>query len=175
MLDEEQKAIEAILGDSVFGFDDETMESHVGALLVAKRRSLAVAESFTGGLIASRIVAVPGASRWFRGSVVAYAKEAKRDVLGLEDGPVVSSKAAAEMARGAIALFGADVAVATTGVAGPDPQEGHPPGTAFVGIAFAGGGADAEPLELFGTRKRIRELGAISVLDRLRRRLVNDA
>ncbi|MGA8295910.1 MAG: competence/damage-inducible protein A [Acidimicrobiales bacterium] len=175
VLDEEQKAIEAILGDSVFGFDDETMESRVGALLVAKRRSLAVAESFTGGLIASRIVAVPGASRWFRGSVVAYAKEAKRDVLGLEDGPVVSSKAAAEMARGAIALFGADVAVATTGVAGPDPQEGHPPGTAFVGIAFAGGGADAEPLELFGTRKRIRELGAISALDRLRRRLVNDA
>lgn len=170
-LDREEKAITEILGRAVFGIDEETMESRIGTLLLASGASLALAESFTGGLIASRIVAVPGASRWFRGGVVAYASEAKRELLRVREDSVVSEKAAAEMAKGAIALFGADVAVATTGVAGPDSEEGHPPGTAFVGIAFANGEVDAAGLDLFGTRKRIRELGAISALDRLRRRL----
>jgi nicotinamide-nucleotide amidase len=171
LLDEEEKAVTAILGDAVFGIDDETIESRVGSLLLASGRSLALAESFTGGLIASRIVAVPGASRWFRGGIVAYAPDTKRELLDVGEESVVSARAAAEMAKGALALFGAEVAVATTGVAGPDPLEGHPPGTAFVGLAFAGADADAVPLELFGTRRRIRELGAISALDRLRRRL----
>jgi nicotinamide-nucleotide amidase len=171
LLDEQEKAITAILGDAVFGIDDETIEARIGSLLLGSGRSLALAESFTGGLIASRIVAVPGASGWFRGGVVAYASDAKRDILQVVEESVVSARAAAEMAEGALTLFGADVAVATTGVAGPDPQAGHPPGTAFVGIAFVGAGSDAERLELFGTRKRIRELGAISALDRLRRRL----
>ncbi len=171
LLDEEEEAITAILGDAVFGIDDETIEARIGSLLLASSRSLALAESFTGGLIASRIVAVPGASRWFRGGVVAYGRETKREVLRIPAGPVVSAQAAADMAKGALELFGADVALATTGVAGPDPQESHPPGTAFVGIAFVGRSPDGEPLDLFGTRKRIRELGAISALDRLRRRL----
>ncbi|MGB9113388.1 MAG: nicotinamide-nucleotide amidohydrolase family protein, partial [Acidimicrobiales bacterium] len=171
LLDREEEAITAIVGDAVFGIDDETIEARVGSLLLASGRQLALAESFTGGLIASRIVAVPGASRWFRGAVVAYASDTKRKILGIASESVVNEQAAAQMAEGALALFEADVAVATTGVAGPDSQEGHPPGTAFVGIAFSTGGSIAEPLELFGTRKRIRELGAISALDKLRRRM----
>jgi nicotinamide-nucleotide amidase len=171
LLDGEEKAITAILGDAVFGIDDETMESRVGSLLLSSGRHLALAESFTGGLIASRIVAVPGASRWFRGGVVAYASDTKQKILGIASEAVVSAQAAAQMAEGALELFEAEVAVATTGVAGPDPEEGHPPGTAFVGIAFSAGDSTAEPLELFGTRRRIREIGAISALDRLRRLL----
>jgi nicotinamide-nucleotide amidase len=171
LLDEEEKAVTAILGKDVFGIDEETMESRIGSLLLSSGRTLALAESFTGGLIAARIVAVPGASRWFRGGVVSYASEVKRALLKVAEDSVVSATAVGEMAQGALELFGADVAVATTGVAGPDPDEGQPPGTAFVGIAFADSGFDAAPLELFGTRNRIRELGAISALDRLRRRI----
>jgi nicotinamide-nucleotide amidase len=172
LLDAEEDAIVAILGKAVFGTDAETMESRIGALLLEKNQTLSLVESFTGGLIAARIVSVPGASRWFRGSLVAYESETKHLVLKIPEGPVVSARAAADMAQGTLVLFATDVAIATTGVAGPDPLEGHPPGTAFVGIAFRNAPApEAFELKLFGTRQRIRELGAISALDRLRRML----
>ncbi|MGH9020486.1 MAG: competence/damage-inducible protein A [Acidimicrobiales bacterium] len=162
------------LGDIVFGVDDETMEVAVSRRLVERSLTLAVAESLTGGLIASRLVNVPGASGWFKGGVVSYASEVKRDLLGVPDGPVVSAPAAEAMALGVSTLLGADVGVSVTGVAGPDEQDGQPPGTVFVGVAVSG---DVEhvALRLPGDRPRVRAYAAISALDALRRRLDRDA
>jgi nicotinamide-nucleotide amidase len=171
-LDRVEEALRRLLGDVVFGLDDETMEHAIGKLLLERHLSFATAESVTGGLIASRVVAVPGASAWFRGSLVSYASELKYGLLGVAEGPVVSLEAAAQMAEGARSLLGADVVLSTTGVAGPDPQDGVEPGRVFVGIALPGAPADAIELSILGGRNRMREMATISALDQLRRRLL---
>jgi nicotinamide-nucleotide amidase len=132
--------------------------------------TLATAESLTGGLIASRLTAVPGASDVFRGSVVSYASEVKVDVLGVPPGPVISEEAACAMALGACRVLGADVSVAVTGVAGPSPQEGQPVGTVWMATCV-GGEAAAIPMRLPGDRERVRQFSTISVLNLLRQRL----
>jgi len=172
VLDAEEAELRAILGDLVFGVDDDTMESAVGVLLAARGLTLGLAESVTGGLMASRITDVAGASGFFRGSIVSYASEVKFDVLEVPQGPVVSADAARAMAVGAQRVLGADVGLAITGVAGPAEQDGQPVGTIYVGIAM-GDDVDAVELRLPGDRKRIREFGAISALNLLRQRLVS--
>ena len=176
-LDTEEAAVRSIigdrLGDIVFGVDDETMEQAVAAALGARGLSLAVAESLTGGLIASRLVDVVGASKWFRGGVVAYDSAVKYSVLGLEKGPVVSEDAAAAMAEGVRRVLGSDVGLGVTGVAGPTPQEGHPPGTVCVGLALPGRSPVTRELQLPGDRVRVRQFSAITALDLLRRELVS--
>ncbi|MFK4070951.1 CinA family protein [Streptomyces sp. NPDC029674] len=109
-------------------------------LLAARGETLAVAESLTGGLVAAEITAVPGASRVFRGSVTAYATELKRDVLGvdgtlLDERGAVDPEVARQMADGVRKVLGADWGLATTGVAGPDPQDGQPVGTVYVAVS----------------------------------------
>lgn len=163
--------LESILGDAVFSTDDEPMEVVVLDLLRQRGLTLATAESVTGGLIASRLTSVPGASEVFRGSVVSYASEVKFDVLGVPRGPVVSDEAAIAMAEGACRVLGADVAVSVTGVAGPDQQEGVPVGTVFMGTCVEGE-SDSFMVRLPGDRERVRQFAAISVLDLLRRRLL---
>src|SRR5690606_22725485 len=160
----------AILGDVVFSGNDEPMEAVVGAMLVERGETLAVAESLTGGLLASRLVAVAGASEWFRGGVVAYDSEVKYEVLGVREGPVVCEEAAMQMADGARRVLGADVGIATTGVAGPVEQEDQPVGTVWLGLAV-GDDVSAFELRLPGDRDRIRQMSVITVLDALRRRL----
>ena len=167
----EEREVRAVLGDLVFGVDDETMEHAVGSLLLAHGWTLGLAESVTGGLVASRIVAVPGASGWFRGGIVSYATEVKRDVLGVGDGPVVSEQAAAEMAAGARRVLGADVGVGITGVAGPTSQDDRPVGTVFVASDIRGD-VDVRRLQLPGDRDLIRQFATISALDALRHRLL---
>jgi nicotinamide-nucleotide amidase len=174
-LDTEEAAVRAIigerLGDIVFGVDDQTMEEAVAVLLVAHGLALAVAESLTGGLIASRLVDVVGASEWFRGGVVAYDSAVKYSVLGVADGPVVSEAAAAAMAEGVRRVLGSDVGLGVTGVAGPTPQEGRPPGTVCVGLALPGRPPVTRALRLPGDRARVRQYSAITALDLLRREL----
>ena len=171
LIEAEDKIVRDIIGDIVFGVDAETMEHAVGTLLEARGLTLAVAESLTGGLIASRLVEVPGASAWFRGGVVSYASDVKFSVLDVPEGPVVSPDAAAAMATGVRALLGADVGVGVTGVAGPDTLEGQPPGTVWLGAVVG----DAEPVtirvHLPGDRQRVRQFSCITVLDMLRRLL----
>jgi nicotinamide-nucleotide amidase len=167
----EEVAIRQLLGTAVFGADDENMEAAVGSLLVKRDLTLAVAESLTGGLVGSRLTAVPGASDWFRGALVVYASEAKRSLLGVADGPVVSESAATEMASGAAATLGADVGLSLTGVAGPTAQDGPPVGTVWIGLAGLGS-PEARPLHMAGDREQIRQISAISALDLLRRRLL---
>jgi len=172
LLDAEEAELRAILGDIVFGVDDQSMEYAVGTLLGGRRLTLGLAESVTGGLVASRLVNVPGASEWFRGSVVAYSSEVKFDVLDVPEGPVVTEEAAKAMAQGAAKVLGADVGLAVTGVAGPTDQDGMPVGTVFLGV-YLDGAAEAVRISLPGDRNRIREFAAISLLDLLRRRLLD--
>jgi len=162
--------IEAQLGDIIFGVDDQTMEDVVAAHLLERGLTLAVAESVTGGLIASRLVGVAGASQWFRGGVVSYASEVKFDLLKVPVGPVVSGDAAEAMAIGVRTLLRADVGLSITGVAGPEEQDGQPAGTVFVGLSI---GEDLQhaALRLPGDRPRVRAYSAISSLDVLRRAL----
>lgn len=178
-LDEEERIVREILGDRlIFGRDDETIEASVLALLRERGLTLGLAESLTGGLMASRVVDVPGASDVFLGSVVSYASQVKFDVLGVPEGPVVSQAAASAMASGARRVLGADVGLALTGVAGPDTQEGHRPGTVFIGIDLGGAGGDIGPeaveLTLFrGDRRQTREFSVISAMALLRHRLLD--
>jgi len=171
LLDAEEAEVRALVGEAVFGVDDDTMEVAVAALLADRALTLGLAESLTGGLVASRLVGVPGASDWFRGSVVSYASDVKRGVLGVPDGPVVSESAARAMAEGARRVLGADVGLALTGVAGPDDQEGVAPGTVMVGLALPDRDAESLVFHLPGDRERVRQYAAISALDLLRRRL----
>ncbi len=172
-LDAEEAEVRAVLGDIVFGVDAETMEAAVGKLLVARGETLGLAESLTGGLVGSRCAAVPGASNWFRGGVVSYASDVKFSVLGVPEGPVVSEEAAIAMAVGAAKVLGADVGLSVTGVAGPDEQDGQPVGTVFYGIA-RNGVTEAVAGRLPGDRDRVRQFSAISLMDLLRRRLLED-
>jgi nicotinamide-nucleotide amidase len=174
LLDDEEVRVRAMIvsrfGDIIFGADDETMEDVVAGRLTARGMTLAVAESVTGGLIASRLVNVVGASTWFRGGVVSYASDVKFDVLGVPRGPVVSVDTAKAMAVGVRTLLGSDVALSVTGVAGPEEQDGQPAGTVFVGIAL-GDRVEHVELHLPGDRPRVRAYSAISALDALRRAL----
>lgn len=113
----------------------------VGAIAAAAQRgdaTIAVAESLTGGQLAAALAQGPEASTWFRGGVVAYQPEVKFEVLGVEPGPVVRRVCAEQMAAGAARVLGARVAVAVTGVGGPDDEEGQPPGTVWLALALDG-------------------------------------
>ena len=170
-LDAEEVALRLILGDLVFGVDDQNMEATVGSMLKERALTLGLAESVTGGLIASRLVAIAGASSWFRGGVVSYASEVKFNVLGVPEGPVVSAEAAIAMAAGARTCLGASVGLSVTGVAGPDTQDGQPVGTVFVGLAL-GDVVIAERFSMPGDRERIRQFATINALDLLRKSLM---
>jgi nicotinamide-nucleotide amidase len=160
-----------MLGDLVFGVDDETMEHAVGVLLDAHGLTLGLAESVSGGLMGARLTDVAGASGFFRGSIVSYASDVKFDLLDVPEGPVVCAEAAVAMATGARRLLGADVGLAVTGVAGPAEQDGQPVGTVFIGLAI-GDDVESTQLRLPGDRRRIREFTVISALNLLRQRLL---
>jgi nicotinamide-nucleotide amidase len=159
------------LGDIVFGVDGDTMESVVLDALRSQGRTLALAESVTGGLVSARLTGVAGASDVLRGSIVSYASDVKFSVLGVPEGPVVTEEAAAAMALGACRVLGADVGLALTGVAGPTEQEGQPVGTLCVGIAIDGV-TTTRSLRLPGQRDQMRQYSVISALDLLRRELL---
>ncbi len=202
LLDAEEANLRALLGEAVGGVDDEGLEVSVARLLQDRGLRLAVAESLTGGGVAARLTRVAGASSWFVGGVVAYADQAKRELLGVRSERVVSEQAAREMAAGVAQLLGADVGLSLTGVAGPADQEGWPVGTVFVGLSYPAPGqvagapapagsqatatVPAKPpstgritsravqLSLPGDRQLVRERAATSALDLLRRQLLQD-
>jgi nicotinamide-nucleotide amidase len=139
-----------------------TTATRVVAALVAAGRTVATAESLTGGLVCAALTDVPGASAVVRGAVVAYATELKAQLLGVDldllaTGGAVQAEVARQMATGACRALGAHVGVATTGVAGPEPQDGRPVGTVFVAVAVDGRVVVRE-LALAGDRAAIRAL-----------------
>lgn len=172
----EEAQVRAILGDVIFGVDDETMEASVLKELATRGLTIGVAESLTGGLVGARICDVAGASAQFRGSIVSYASEIKFDLLGVPRGPVISEMAAVAMAEGARKVLGADVGIAATGVAGPVPAEGLPVGTVCLAVVIGdpddGGVVRSEQLRLPGGRQQVREYSVISLLSLLRGELL---
>lgn len=140
-------------------------------VLASRGQTLAAAESLTGGLLAATIVDVPGASRVFRGGLVVYATDLKATLAGVPSdllrahGPVHPDTAAA-LARGARIRCGADWGLATTGVAGPDPQDGVPVGTVYVAVSHVTSG-EVVRLDLAGTRAEIRAGAVDGALDLL--------
>lgn len=128
--------------------------------LAERGLTVAVAESLTGGLVVADLVSVPGASAVVRGGIVAYATDLKHDLLGVDAallaaGGPIQAAVAEQMADGARARLAADMGLATTGVAGPDPQDGHPPGEVWIAVASAAGIRSVR-LELGGDRAAIR-------------------
>ncbi|MFC8597967.1 CinA family protein [Isoptericola sp. NPDC057191] len=134
----------------------------------ARGWTVAAAESLTGGLVVAALVDVPGASAVVRGGVVAYATDLKASVLGVDPallarrGPV-DPDVAAQMAAGARRVLGSDVGLATTGVAGPDPQDGHPPGEVYVAVSTPAGDR-VRRLDLPGDRPAVRSAAVRAVL-----------
>lgn len=121
--------------------------------------TVAVSESCTGGLLAAKIVDIPGSGQWFMGGLVAYDSAIKHRLLDVPEGPVITPDAAMQMAAGVRGLIGSDIGLATTGVAGPDSEEGQPVGTVFIGIADDSG-TRALRLDLDGDPTEIREAAA---------------
>jgi nicotinamide-nucleotide amidase len=163
------------LGDAIFTVDDEELEEAVGRLLHAAGKTIACAESLTGGGVGARLTSVPGASDYFLGSAVVYTADAKRTVLGVLqetiDGPgVVSGECALEMAAGARRLYGADVGLALTGAAGPESHAGADPGTVWLALD-AGDITHVRGFRVPGERFRVRRWAEQAALDLARRYL----
>lgn len=161
----------AVIGEAVFGTDDDTMESVVLAIMRSRGLTLALAESVTGGLIAARLTDVAGASDVLRGAVVPYHRSLKATVLGAPYVNAVSSEMALAMAAGARRVLGADVGLATTGAAGPEPHEGAEPGTVWIGLDIEGA-IEASRVRFNMDRALVRQLGTITALNLLRTRLL---
>lgn len=171
------KDVTNFLGDYVYGVDVSSLEEVCFHLLKEKGLTFATAESCTGGQVAERITALPGASAVYRGGVVSYWTSVKADVLGvpadtLDAHGAVSEETARAMAEGARRITGADIAMSVTGVAGPDPDErGVPVGIVYIGLATPDG-TFCRPLDLGKRRRdRIQDLSSNHAFDVLRRYL----
>jgi len=165
------------LGAAVYGTDDETLEGVVGALLIRRRKTLAVAESCTGGLVTDRLTNVPGSSRYLRGGLVAYHNDVKRGCLGVPATQLarygaVSAPVARAMAQGIRRMAGADLGLAVTGIAGPTGGTPRKPvGLVYLGLAD-GRGAKSLRCQFFGDRTSVKIQAAQTALDWLRRYLL---
>jgi nicotinamide-nucleotide amidase len=162
------------LGAHLYGLDDESLAGIVIRGLTSGPATCATAESLTGGALGAALTDVPGASAVYRGGVVAYATALKERLLGVPEDHLaahgaVDARTAVLMAQGVRARLGADYGVATTGVAGPDEQEGKPPGTVFVATAGPGHSAVVRTLLLTGDRDTVRRLTVVHALDLARR------
>ncbi len=120
------------------GDDLAASAGRIGSVLVERGGVLGVAESLTGGMVATILSRAEGSSDWFAGGVVAYRRSVKHDVLGVPPGPVVTERAAVTMAEGVASLLGVDIGVGLTGAGGPDPQDGAPPGTVWIAVHHDG-------------------------------------
>ena len=125
---------------------EDLAAQRLGELLTRTERSIAVAESLTGGLLVQALARQAGSGDWLTGGIVAYDRSVKHDMLDVRVAKVVSAEAAAQMARSARQRLGSDVGLAVTGVAGPDPQDGEPPGTVWMAVD-TGDGPRAQLLE----------------------------
>ncbi|MDE7133959.1 MAG: nicotinamide-nucleotide amidohydrolase family protein, partial [Rikenellaceae bacterium] len=170
--------LEKIIPDNIIGFEGDTIESVVAGLLATRRQTLSVAESCTGGRIASRFTAMPGASEYFLGGVTSYSVAMKSAVLGvpaqmIEQEGVVSLAVAASMAEGVRRLTGSDFAIATTGVAGPTGgSEETPVGTVCMAVATPWG--TVTDRRVFNSERQVTiERASAHVINMLREQLKN--
>jgi len=172
-----ENSIRQQIGEHVYGTDDETMEVAVGKVLTAAGATVVVAESCTGGLIASRITDVPGSSRYFRGGYVTYSNELKQQLLGvpaqiLQQHGAVSEECARAMAEGARESSGADYALAVTGIAGPTGGTAQKPvGRVYIAVADEQG-TICQQFDWPGTRSQFKHRTSQMALNMLRKRVL---
>ncbi|MFW5826471.1 MAG: competence/damage-inducible protein A [Alkalispirochaeta sp.] len=177
LIDGTAEAIRSILGDAVYGEDDTDLPGAVGVLLGDQQRTVALAESCTGGLVGHRLTNVPGSSRFFLGGIIAYSYELKSSALGVDPAVIerdgaVSDEVARQMGRGARSACGSDLAVAITGMAGPGGgTPTKPVGLTYIAVVDAAG--EAVQRHIFhGDREGIKYRASQAALDMLRRRLL---
>jgi len=171
-----EAAVRDRLGDAALPPGTKGVAESLGVTLRERGETVAVVESLTGGLVGVEFTAAPGSSAYFAGSLVCYSTDAKRLLAGIDEvivqGPgVVSGEAASALAEAAAVRFQADLGLATTGVAGPDPQEGKAPGTVYVGAAYRGK-TEVRRVPSYGDRDNVRALATTGALDLGRRVLV---
>jgi nicotinamide-nucleotide amidase len=155
---------------------DKTLAALVGEVagkLTAKRLKLSIGESCTGGMLANAVTDLPGASKFFELSLVSYSDAAKRSALGvgtavLKKFGAVSEETASEMARGVRKMSGSDVALAVTGIAGPEPVEGKEVGLVYIAVAV-GDMVESKGMKFTGSREDIKKQAALEALTMLRR------
>jgi len=170
------KQVRETLGDLIYGIDTDSLENTVISLLKEKGLTLATAESCTGGLLSKRLTDIPGASKVYLGGVVAYSEESKIKLLGIKpeiisEYTAVSEEVAIAMAEGVRKKLGSDIAIAITGIAGPDTDtSGKEPGTAYIALVTKSKTLCIQP-KLFYDRERIRISAANNALDMIRREL----
>lgn len=173
----ERRVVEAA-GDALYGFGRDTLADVLGGMLAEQGWTIATAESFTAGAIGATLTRTPGASRYFLGGVTAYSNQAKESLLGVNVATLsrhgaVSAEAAQEMAAGARERFGADIAISSTGIAGPDggtPEK--PVGLVYLGLATRDG-AEAVRHQIPGSREEIVVRSSALALDWVRRHMVH--
>jgi nicotinamide-nucleotide amidase len=178
ILDKLTTRIVGLMGDYVFGFDEETLVQKVAQLLQKEGKSIATAESCTGGWLSKMITDLPGSSKYYWGSVISYSNEAKVRLLGVKEETLaqfgaVSEQTAREMAYGIRQQSGAAIGVAITGIAGPDGgSEDKPVGLVYIAVA-EGNDCLVKEMRFVGSREAIRILAAKSALDLVRKRLLD--
>jgi len=178
ILNRAEEEIRRRLGNKVFGRDQETMIAKVGQLLRNERLTIATAESCTGGLLGAALTQEPGSSEFYLGGVVSYSNPLKQRLLGVSEENLlkygaVSEEVAKEMAVGIRSNVGSDLAISTTGIAGPDGgSDQKPVGLVYIGLATTAG-VHVEKIQLYGERDSVRQLTVQAALNRVRVHLLN--
>jgi nicotinamide-nucleotide amidase len=172
----EQK-IRAVLGDYIYGIDDDTLAGSVAELLISHNLTLALAESCSGGLLSDLLTDIPGSSQYYKGGLVAYSRSAKQNLLGVDkeildrDGEV-SETTARSMAEQIRSLFLTDFGIGVTGIAGPESDASQSPvGLVYIAVASPSG-CKCEQLKISGGRRVIKERAAQYALAMLRKTLL---
>jgi nicotinamide-nucleotide amidase len=173
-----EEAMDHVFGKAIWGKDDDTFEGCIGALLTERRQTLSSMESVTGGLFASIITDTAGASDYFRGGLVTYWTDLKIEsgvpAEVIEEHGVISQETAKAMAQAVRTKFGTDWGVGITGVAGPDPQEGKPPGTVHIGVAGPNGESGALSMTMNQGRAAVKRRAVTTTMLLLRRALMGE-
>ena len=162
------------LGQYIYGEDDDCLAKIILNKLASKDQTLAIAESCTGGLLASAFVDIPGSSQVLLEGAVTYGNKSKINRLGIQEDLLathgaVSPQVAAAMAEGISRTSGADIGISTTGIAGPDGgTDEKPVGLVYIGLYIAGQGTQTKELRLIGDRNEIRARAVVGALDMLR-------
>ncbi len=177
MIEPVERGVRERLGAAVFATDDQTLEQIILDELRERGWTIGTAESVTAGMLAARLSLLPGSSQVFRGSLVTYATELKRNLLGigqevLDTYGVVSAETATAMADRTAGILEVDVVTALTGVAGPDPLE-HPPGTIFIAVRTPDG-TRSRSLRMPGDRERVRAYTTTTALQMTRLAIIGE-
>jgi len=176
-LDEKVEELKTIIPDLIFGYEKEKLEEAVGKILTKKEKTIATAESCTGGFLAHKITSVPGSSAYFMGSVIAYSNEVKMNQLGVQSTTLkthgaVSEQTVKEMVAGTLDLLKTDIAIAISGIAGPGGGSAEKPvGTIWIAIGDKNN-TKTYQLNLWKDRMKNIEYSSIVALNVIRKFLL---